>query len=65
LDFNTGAPVTDAGYVLVGVTLREKLGHGIAVTGSLENLLDTQYQTAAGYNTAGRSLFVSLEYNSL
>ncbi|MDE2235897.1 MAG: TonB-dependent receptor [Gammaproteobacteria bacterium] len=65
LDFNSGAPVTDAGYVLVGVTLREKFSHGIAVTGSLENLLDTQYQTAAGYNTPGRSLFVRLEYNSL
>ena len=64
LDFNTGEPVTDSGYLLMGVTLRENLDHGFAVTGSLENLLDTQYQTAAGYNTAGRSLFVRLEYNS-
>ncbi len=64
LDFNTGAPVTDAGYLLAGVTLRQQLGHGIAVSGSLENLFDTHYQTAAGYNTAGRSLFVRLVYNS-
>ncbi len=64
LDFNTGAPVTDAGYVLMGVTVRQHLGHGLSITGSLENLLDTQYQTAAGYNTAGRSLFVRLEFNT-
>ena len=64
LDFNTGTPVTDAGYVLAGVTLRQNVGHGFAVSGSLENLLDTRYQTAAGYNTAGRSLFVRLSYNS-
>ncbi len=64
LDFNTGAPVTDAGYVLAGVTLRQNVGHGFAVSGSLENLLDTRYQTASGYNTAGRSLFVRLSYNS-
>jgi len=64
LDFNTGAPVTDAGYLLAGVTLRQQLSHGIAVSGSLENLFDTHYQTAAGYNTAGRSLFVRVEYES-
>ena len=64
LDFNTGAPVTDAGYLLAGVTLRQHLGHGFVVSGSLENLFDVHYQTAAGYNTAGRSLFVRLEYES-
>jgi len=64
LDFNTGAPVTDVGYVLAGVTVRQQLGHGFAVSGTLENLLDTQYQTAAGYNTAGPSVFVRLEFNS-
>ncbi len=64
VDFNTGAPVTDAGYMLAGVTLRQQLGHGFAVSGSLENLFDIQYQTAAGYNQAGRSLFVNLSYAS-
>ncbi|MGH8312060.1 MAG: TonB-dependent receptor domain-containing protein [Gammaproteobacteria bacterium] len=62
LDFNTGLPVTDSGYVLAGVTLRQRLSHSFAISGSLENLLDTHYQTASGYNTAGRSLFVRLEY---
>ncbi|MDE2090678.1 MAG: TonB-dependent receptor, partial [Gammaproteobacteria bacterium] len=64
LDFNSGLPVTDAGYVLAGVTVRQQLGHGLAVSGSLENLLDTHYQTAAGYNMAGRSVFVRLEFNT-
>ncbi|MGH8281608.1 MAG: TonB-dependent receptor domain-containing protein, partial [Gammaproteobacteria bacterium] len=64
LDFNTGAPVSDAGYVLTGVTLRQHLGHGFTVSGSLENLLDTHYQTASGYNMAGRSLFLRLEYEN-
>ncbi|MGH8415214.1 MAG: TonB-dependent receptor domain-containing protein, partial [Gammaproteobacteria bacterium] len=64
LDFNTGLPVSDAGYVLAGVSARRVLGLGLALSASLENLLDTRYQTAAGYNTAGRSLFIRLEYQS-
>ena len=64
LDFNTGQPVTDAGYVLAGFTARCAISHGFAVSASLENLFDTRYQTAAGYNTAGRSLFIRLAYNS-
>ncbi|HEX6549640.1 MAG TPA: TonB-dependent receptor [Gammaproteobacteria bacterium] len=64
LDFNTGSPVTDAGYVLTGITLRQQLGHGFAVTGSLTNLFDVKYQTAAGYNSAGRAMFVRLDYVS-
>lgn len=64
LDFNTGAPLTDAGYVLTGITLRQQLGHGFSVSGSVENLFDVHYQTAAGYNTAGSSLFVRLDYAS-
>lgn len=64
LDFNTAAPVADAGYVLAGVTARRELSHGFVVSASLENLLDAHYQTASGYNTAGRSLFIRLEYQS-
>lgn len=64
LNFNTGAPVIDAGYVLAGLTVRQNFGHGFAVSGSLENLFNTHYQTSAGYNTAGRSLFVRIAYES-
>ncbi|MGH8371187.1 MAG: TonB-dependent receptor domain-containing protein [Gammaproteobacteria bacterium] len=64
LDFNTGAPLTDAGYVLTGATLRQQLGDNFSISGGVENLFGVHYQTAAGYNTAGRSLFVRLNYAS-
>jgi vitamin B12 transporter len=63
-DFNTGAPVVDGGYALVGVSLRRELGAGFAGLIRIDNLLDARYQTANGYNTAGRSLFLQLEYHS-
>jgi vitamin B12 transporter len=64
VDFNTGAPVTDGGYVLMGVSLRRELGAGFAVLARIDNLLDSVYQTANGFNQAGRSIFVSLSYDS-
>ena len=64
IDFKSGAPVTDGGYALLGVSLRREIGAGFAVLLRMDNLLDTHYQTANGYNTAGRSLFVSLSYAS-
>jgi len=63
-DFATGAPVTDGGYALLGFSLRRELGAGFAALIRVDNLLDTRYQTANGYNTAGRSLFLQLEYHS-
>lgn len=64
LDFNTGAPVTDAGYVIAGITLQQQLGRGFALTGGVRNLFDVHYQTAAGYNMPGRSIFLRLEYRN-
>ena len=64
LDISTGAPVTDGGYALLGVSLRRELGAGFAALIRVDNLLDARYQTASGYNTAGRSLFLQLEYHS-
>ncbi len=63
-DFNTGAPVTDPGYLLVGASLHRDLGAGFGLLFRIDNLLDTRYQTANGFNTAGRSLFIQLEYRS-
>ena len=63
LDFNTGAPLTDAGYVLTGIAVHQQVGRRIILSGSIENLFDVQYQTAAGYNTAGRSIFLRLAYS--
>ncbi|HSN16992.1 MAG TPA: TonB-dependent receptor [Gammaproteobacteria bacterium] len=62
--FATGAPTTDGGYALLGASVYRELGYGFAVLARVDNLLDSRYQTANGYNTAGRSLFVQLEYHS-
>ena len=63
-DFTTGAPVTDAGYGLLGASLYQDLGGGFGLLVRLDNLLDKQYQQVNGYNTAGRSLFLELEYHN-
>jgi vitamin B12 transporter len=62
--FTTGAPVTDAGYALLAASLRRELGAGFAALVRADNLLDSRYQTASGYNTARRSLYLGLEYAS-
>ena len=63
VDFNTGAPVTDGGYLLLGASAKRDLGAGFNLLARITNLLDTRYQTANGYNTAGRSLYLQLEYS--
>jgi vitamin B12 transporter len=65
IDFNTGAPTTDSGYALLGASVHRELGYGFAVLFRVDNLLDSKYQTANGYNTAGRSLFLQLEYHTV
>jgi len=62
--FSDGTPVTDGGYALLGVSLHRELGAGFAGLIRVDNLLDARYETANGYNTAGRSLFLQLEYHS-
>ena len=64
VDFSTGAPTTDGGYALLGASLHRELVDGFALLLRVDNLLDSRYQTANGYNTAGRSLFLQLEYHS-
>jgi vitamin B12 transporter len=64
VDFNTGASTTDAGYALLGASVHRELAAGFAVLLRVDDLLDSKYQTANGYNVAGRSLFLQLEYHS-
>jgi len=64
IDFNTGAPTTDGGYALLGASVHRELGYGFALLFRVDNLLDSKYQVANGYNVAGRSLFLQLEYHS-
>ena len=59
-----GAPTHDGGYALLGVSLHREIGAGFAVLFRIDNLLDARFQTANGYNTAGRSLFLQLEYRN-
>ena len=63
-DYFSGAPVTDPGYLLMGASLHRDLGAGFGLLLRLDNLLDTRYQQVNGFNTAGRSLFLQLEYAS-
>nr|HPH13189.1 TonB-dependent receptor [Burkholderiaceae bacterium] len=50
-------------YTLANLTARYTLTPAIAVTARLENLFDRHYQTAYGYNQAGRSAYVGIVWN--
>lgn len=62
IDAATGAPVTDGGYVLLNLDARYAVTQqwSLAVRG--ENLLDRDYQTAAGYRQPGASVYATLRY---
>ena len=55
-------PVKLAGYVVANLSLSKEIMAGLIVRGKVENLLDTDYTLANGYNTAGRSFFAELSY---
>lgn len=46
------------GYALATVRAEMPITEALALYGRVENVTDTNYQTAAGYGTAGRSAFV-------
>lgn len=50
------------GYAVVNVIARYALTPEIALGLRAENVLDRSYQLAKGYNTPGRSAYLSLEY---
>ena len=54
----------NAGYVLANATATLDLGQRMALRMRLENLLDSRYETAAGFNSPGRGLTLSLSYTS-
>ncbi len=56
--------VYNAGFVLANITAQLRLGDNWTVRGRVENVLDSQYETAAGFNAADRGLYVQLHYNS-
>ena len=56
--YDAGSKVGD--YTLVGLNAAYELGNGAAVTLRIDNLLDEDYETAGGYNQAGRSAYIGV-----
>lgn len=54
--------VQNGGYGLVNLTAELSLSRRWTLQGRIENLLDKDYQLAAGFNTPGRSFFVGVRY---
>ncbi len=51
------------GYGLLGVSARWFLAPAWSLAARIENLADRDYQTAAGFNTANRSYYLTLRYS--
>ena len=51
------------GYVLANLSGQFALGKRLQLHGRIENLLDTDYQTAANYRMQERSVFAELKYD--
>ncbi len=51
------------GYTLFGLQGSVNLAHHLSLAATLSNLTDKDYATAYGYNTPGRTFFVTLRYN--
>ncbi len=58
----TGGPTKDSGYVLWNLGGGVKLPHGFSLAARVENVLDRDYQTAAGYNQLGRAVYGALRW---
>lgn len=53
----------DAGYVLTDLSGGLRITRGLWINARLENVFNVSYQTAAGYRSPGRGLYLSLSYN--
>ncbi|NNF16021.1 MAG: TonB-dependent receptor [Gammaproteobacteria bacterium] len=62
IDSNTFMRVNNSGYVLANLSYSRPLARNWMVRAKVENLLDTDYVTANGFNTAGRSYFVGFSW---
>ncbi len=62
IDIDTFQPVTSPGYVVFNLTANWLINAQWSLAARVENALDTEYQTADGYNTAERGVFVTLRY---
>ncbi len=58
----TFARIESPGYVLGNISYTHSIADRWTVRASVDNVLDTDYQTANGFNTAERSYFVEFNY---
>lgn len=61
-DIVKGTPVTLGGYKVVNLTARHAVAKNTFIAARLENTFNEHYQVAHGFNTPGRGLFVSLNW---
>ena len=62
-DFGFPQPTTLGGYVLANATASVALGRDWVANIKIENLLDRDYQTANGFNSAERGIYATLRYS--
>jgi len=61
---DSGNTVPVAGFGIFNLRASWKLDRHLTLQGRVDNVLDKDYQTVATYNTAGRSLFITLRHDS-
>ncbi len=61
-DFGFPAPVDIGGYTLLNFHSRYNIGKHWQIKIKVENLLDREYQTAAGFNSSKRAAYMAINY---
>ena len=63
-DFNGPfAPSPLGGYGVLDLNASKKINPNLTVRGRLENVFDKDYQTAGGFKTQGRAVFLNLDFS--
>lgn len=62
VDTVTFMTITEPGYAVLNLTASWWISPSWSLSGRIENLLDAEYETASGYNTADRGAFLTLRY---
>jgi vitamin B12 transporter len=63
-DFGFPEPISLPGYALINLNGRLALGNNWWLAAKMENLMDRDYQTVAGYTSPGRGVYLSISYRS-
>ncbi|MFK5915824.1 MAG: TonB-dependent receptor [Woeseiaceae bacterium] len=53
-----------SGYAIVNLRTRYAISKKLSIKAKLENIFDKDYETVTGYNNPGRSIFISVKYQS-